>query len=62
MRRAPSSSVAMTSTAPWGNRVQLVEYAEVQFTKDARVLAGMGLPQLEKSESAAQELRKKGFR
>ena len=46
---------------PWGNRVQLVEYGDVQFTKDARVLAGMGLPRLEKSESAGQELRKKGL-
>ena len=46
---------------PWGNRVQLVEYAEVQFTKDARVLAGMGLPPLEKSESGGRELRKKGL-
>jgi lactoylglutathione lyase len=47
---------------PWGNRVQLVEYGDVQFTKDARVLAGMGVPHLEKSESAEQELRKKGLR
>src|SRR3712207_8367150 len=27
---------------PWGNRVKLVEYGDVQFTKDARVLAGRG--------------------
>ena len=46
---------------PWGNRVQLVEYGDVQFTKDARVLAGMGLRRLAKSERAGQELRKKGL-
>lgn len=46
---------------PWGNRVQVVEYGQIQFTKDARILRGMGLPQLEKSEQARAELRRKGL-
>ena len=46
---------------PWGNRVQLVEYADIQFTKDAAVLLGMGLGELVKSESALSELRGKGL-
>jgi lactoylglutathione lyase len=44
---------------PWGNRWQLVDYREIQFTKAPRVLAGMGLDGLEKSETAIEELRAK---
>ena len=46
---------------PWGNVVEVVEYSEIQFTKDLRVLAGMGLAGLGKSEQALQELRAKGL-
>ena len=46
---------------PWGNRVQVVEYADLQFTKDPAVLAGMGLEDLGKSESARRELSEKGL-
>ncbi len=46
---------------PWGNRVEVVQYSEVQFTKAPPVLAGMGLDGLGKSESAQQELRDKGL-
>jgi catechol 2,3-dioxygenase-like lactoylglutathione lyase family enzyme len=41
---------------PSGNRVQIVQYDEIQFTKSDRVLAGMGL-ELGKSEQALAELR-----
>jgi catechol 2,3-dioxygenase-like lactoylglutathione lyase family enzyme len=44
---------------PWGNRWQLVNYSEIQFTKAPRVLAGMGFDGLEKSEQALEELRAK---
>jgi catechol 2,3-dioxygenase-like lactoylglutathione lyase family enzyme len=44
---------------PWGNRYQLVDYREIQFTKTPRVLAGMGLDGIEKSEHALEELRAK---
>jgi hypothetical protein len=46
---------------PWGNRWQVVEYGNVQFTKAGRVLDGMGLDGLEKSERALAELRAKGL-
>ena len=46
---------------PWGNRVQVVQYSEIQFSKTPSVLAGMGLDGLEKSESALRELREKGL-
>lgn len=45
---------------PSGNRVQLVQYDQIQFTKTDRVLEGMGL-ELEKSEQALAELRAKGL-
>ena len=46
---------------PWGNRVQVVQYSEIQFSKTPSVLAGMGLEGLDKSESALKELREKGL-
>jgi lactoylglutathione lyase len=45
---------------PDGNRVEIVQYDQVQFTKSAEVLRGMGL-ELGKSESALAELRAKGL-
>jgi catechol 2,3-dioxygenase-like lactoylglutathione lyase family enzyme len=44
---------------PWGNRWQLVDYRDVQFSKTQRILQGMGLDGLEKSERALSELRAK---
>jgi lactoylglutathione lyase len=46
---------------PWGNLVEVVQYSEIQFTKAPAVLAGMGLEDLGKSESAQRELRDKGL-
>jgi catechol 2,3-dioxygenase-like lactoylglutathione lyase family enzyme len=46
---------------PWGNHWQVVNYADVQFTKAPEVLDGMGLEGLEKSEAALEELRGKGL-
>jgi catechol 2,3-dioxygenase-like lactoylglutathione lyase family enzyme len=45
---------------PSGNRIQLVQYDQIQFTKTDRVLAGMGL-ELGKSELPLAELRAKGL-
>jgi lactoylglutathione lyase len=45
---------------PWGNHVQVVDYADVQFSKNPEVLRGMGLG-LSKSERALAELREKGL-
>ena len=46
---------------PWGNRIQIVDYEEIQFTKADHVLEGMGLDNLEKSEDALEELSEKGL-
>lgn len=45
----------------WGNRWQIVDYRDIQFSKTQRVLEGMGLAGLAKSERALGELREKGF-
>jgi hypothetical protein len=47
---------------PWGNNVEVVEYGDIQFTKDEGVLAGMGLGDLVKTEAALRELEEKGLR
>jgi len=46
---------------PWGNRVEVVPYEDIQFTKAAHVLNGMGAGTLSKSADATEELRKKGM-
>jgi lactoylglutathione lyase len=46
---------------PWGNRIEVVQYSDIQFTKAPAILAGMGLEELGKSESAQRELREKGL-
>ena len=46
---------------PSGNHWQVVDYRDIQFTKAPRILEGMGLARLEKSERAVAELRDKGL-
>jgi len=46
---------------PWGNRIEIVSYQNVQFTKATNVLRGMGLTHLSKNETAIQELNEKGM-
>jgi predicted enzyme related to lactoylglutathione lyase len=45
---------------PWGNRVEVVEYGNIQFTKAPHVLRAMGFD-LPKSEKAIGELAEKGM-
>ena len=46
---------------PWGNRVEVVDYRDVQFTKAPEVLRGLGAAELEKTDAAREELRRKGM-
>ena len=46
---------------PWGNRIEIVAYENIQFTKAPNVLRGMGLTHLSKNEAALKELRDKGM-
>lgn len=46
---------------PWGNRIELVDYNEIQFSKAGYVLEGMGLSSLKKTQEAIDELVDKGM-
>jgi lactoylglutathione lyase len=46
---------------PWGNRVEIVGYENIQFTKAPNVLRGMGLAHLSKNRKAIKELAEKGM-
>src|SRR5262245_37906546 len=46
---------------PWGNRIEIVGYDNIQFTKAPGVLHGMGLSHLSKNDKAVKELRDKGM-
>ena len=46
---------------PWGNRIEIVGYENIQFTKAPHVLRGMGLTKLKKSADALAELAEKGM-
>ena len=65
LRRASDAGAEMIGghdfLDPWGNHWQVVDYSDVQFTKAPRVLEGMGLANLGKSERALEELRAKGL-
>ena len=45
---------------PWGNRIEIIEYSNIQFTKAPQVLRGMGLA-LDKNDKAKKELADKGM-
>jgi hypothetical protein len=45
---------------PWGNHIQVVGYRDIQFTKAGPVLRAMGIEELPKTDSAREELRRKG--
>jgi len=46
---------------PWGNRVEITTYTNIQFSKAESVLNGMGMGHLTKSDQALKELRDRGL-
>ncbi len=46
---------------PWGNRVEITTYTNIQYTKADHILRGMGLSHLYKTEQALAELHAKGM-
>jgi lactoylglutathione lyase len=46
---------------PWGNRIEIVGYDNIQFTKAPNVLRGMKLTHLTKNDKARKELADKGM-
>ena len=45
---------------PWGNRLEIIEYSNIQFTKAPNVMRGMDLA-LTKNDKAKKELADKGM-
>ncbi len=45
---------------PWGNRLEIIEYSNIQFSKTPGVMRGMGLD-LAKNDKAKKELADKGM-
>jgi lactoylglutathione lyase len=46
---------------PWGNHVQVVAYADIQFERAPGVKRALGIEDLEKSDSARREIAEKGL-
>lgn len=46
---------------PWGNRIEIIGYTNIQFTKAPHVLRGMGLDHLKKNADAVKELTEKNM-
>ena len=46
---------------PWGNRIEIVPYDDVQFTKAANILKGMDVVLPPKTSNTLEELKKKGM-
>src|SRR6266478_6085413 len=46
---------------PWGNRIEIVAYENVQFTKAPNVLRGLGLAHVYTNKTAIRELTYKGI-
>ena len=46
---------------PWGNRIEVVPYEDIQFTKASHILNGMNVGALKKTQNAIEELKKKGM-
>jgi lactoylglutathione lyase len=46
---------------PWGNRLEVVEYGEIQFERTPGVKRKLGIDALAKSESARREIDERGL-
>ena len=46
---------------PWGNRLEIIDYREIQFERAPGVKRKLGIEGLEKSESARREIRERGL-
>ena len=46
---------------PWGNRIEVVEYGEIQFERTPGVKRKLGIESLEKSDDARREIEDRGL-
>ena len=56
-----ASSGGLRFDDPWGNRVEVVDYRDVQFAKTPQVLAKLAPQGLQKSAAANEELVRRGL-
>lgn len=47
---------------PWGNRIEIVPYENIQFVKQSGALEMLGAGELRKTDAAKQELLQKGIK
>jgi lactoylglutathione lyase len=45
----------------WGNRIQVVEYGQIQFERTPGVKRKLGVEELDKSEAARREIEERGL-
>jgi len=46
---------------PWGNRVEVVEYGQIQFERTSGVKRKLGIEELDKSAAARREIEERGL-
>ena len=46
---------------PWGNRIEVVEYGEIQFERTSGVKRKLGIEELDKSAAARREIEERGL-
>ncbi len=46
---------------PWGNRIQVVEYRQIQFERTPGVKRKLGIESLDKSEAARRDIDERGL-
>ncbi len=46
---------------PWGNRLEVVEYGQIQFERTPGVKRKLGVADLDKSEAARREIEERGL-
>ena len=51
----------LTFLDPWGNRIEIVTYSKIMFSKSQSILESMGLGTLTKNDTAIARMRKRGF-
>lgn len=54
-------SRGLTFRDPWGNQFQVVDYRNIQFERSEGVKAALGITGLEKTDTAREEIRKRGL-
>ena len=46
---------------PWGNRIEVVEYGQIQFERTPGVKRKLGIEDLDKSEAARRQIEERGL-